>query len=512
MDARPHRRLTAWRSRRLRPTLRHLALPTLGFVALIQIAAPVVASSAPSGGPSAVESAVAAIERQLDEMGVAQGAYVVINGEQEQVAGFGAASSDTPFVIGSVSKSVTALAILQLVEQGLVELDVPVTDYIDWFTTADSTPFITIRHLLNQTSGLSTLDGSRDIFTPEISLEERVRAIENYEVVSEPGAAFNYSNLNYATLGLIIEEVSGLGYGEFVEEGIFAPLGMEHSYADFARARADGLAQGTITVFGVPVSLRPTAFPGIVPDGYLISTAADMALYARFQMGDGSFEGRRLISAENMALMHTPEAPSQGYEHLDHYAMGWRTGSIDGQALIGHDGNTFGFHANVALLPDIDAAVVVLMARNGAMVRGPENAGLEALIGGTPELSRSSTITWVVVDVVAVLLVLASVVFVMRTRRRRRMIPPLAPRRWPAILQVAAGVTVGAAVVMLMASMAGGMDIVGFRLLWALAPDMIFVALAVPLLLVAMGITNLVERRRAVLRRGMELSPIGEEF
>jgi CubicO group peptidase (beta-lactamase class C family) len=487
-------------------------LPALGFVALVQIAVPVEASSVSSGGPSAVERAAGAIERQLDEMGVAQGAYVVINGEQQQVAGFGAASGDTPFVIGSVSKSFTALAILQLVEQGLVELDAPVTDYIDWFTTADSTAPITVRHLLNQTSGLSTLDGSRDVFTPEISLEERVRAIENYELVSEPGAAFNYSNLNYATLGLIIEEVSGLGYGEFVEEGIFAPLGMEHSYPDFARARSDGLAQGTITVFGVPVSLRPTAFPGLVPDGYLISTAADMAVYARFQMGDGSFEGRRLISAENMALMHTPAILSEGGEHLDHYAMGWRTGSIKGQPLIAHDGDTLGIHVNVALLPDLDAAVVVLMARNGAMVAGPESAGLEAITGGTPELSRSSTITWVVIDVVAALLVLASVAFVMRRRRGRRMMPPLAPRRWPAIVQVTAGIAIGAAVVMLTAAMTGGMDIVGFRLLWALAPDVTIVASAVPLLLVAAGITNLVERRRAVLRRAMEPSPIGEEF
>jgi CubicO group peptidase (beta-lactamase class C family) len=284
---------------------------------------------------------------------------------------------------------------------------------------------------------------------------------------------------------------------------------MDHSFSDFAQARADGLAQGTITVFGFPISLRHTAIPGFVPDGYLVSTAADMAVYARFQMGDGSFQGRRLISAENLAMMHTPAIAAEGGGHLDHYAMGWRTGSIDGQPLISHDGNTFGFHVNVALLPDIDAAVVVLMARNGAMVTGPETAGLEALTGGTPELSRSSTITWVVVDVVAALLVLALIVFVIRRRRRRRMIPPLAPRRWPAILQIAAGITIGVAVVMLMASMAGGMDIVGFRLLLALAPDVTIVASAVPLLLVAAGITNLMERR-TVLRRAMEPSPMRE--
>ena len=505
MEARSLRRLIAVRPRRLRLKMRHLALPVLSFVALALIAGPVEASAASSGGPDGVEGAATAIERQLEEMGVAQAAYVVISGEQQQVAGFGAASGDTPFVIGSVSKSFTALAILQLVEQGIVELDAPVTDYIDWFTTADSTAPITLRHLLNQTSGLSTLDGSRIVFTPEISLEERVRSIENYELVSEPGAEFNYSNLNYAILGLIVQEVSGLDYGEFVEEEIFAPLGMDHSYSDFAQARADGLAQGTITVFGFPISLRHTAIPGFAPDGYLISTAADMAAYARFQVGDGSFEGRRLISAENMALMHTPAALSQGGEHLDHYAMGWRTGSIDGKALIGHDGNTFGFHANVALIPDIDAAVVVLMARNGVMVKGPETAGLEALIGGMPQVSRAPTIAWIILDAVTALLVLASILYVMRRRRRLRMDPPQAPRRWPAVLQIAAGFTIGA-VILLVSLMSGGIDVVVFRLLLALAPDMTIVASAMALLLVAGGIASLVERRRAVLRRAMEPS------
>jgi len=460
--------------------------------------APLGAAQTSNEDSNPVERAATAIERQFDEMGVGQASYAVISDGEQTVAGFGAATPDTPFVIGSVSKSFTTLAILQLVERGLIALDSPVTDYLDWFTTADSTAPITIRQLLNQTSGLSTLDGSRDAFTPESSLEERVRSIENYGLVSEPGAEFNYSNLNYATLGLIVQEVSGLDYGEFVEEEIFAPLGMDHSYSDFARARAHGLAQGTITVFGFPVSLRQTAFPGAVPDAYLISTAADLAAYARFQMGDGSFEGMRLISAETMSLMHTPAAPSQGVsEHLDHYAMGWRTGSIDGQTLIGHDGNAFGFHANVALLPDIDTAVVVLMARNGgmSMVTGPETVGLETLTGGIPQVSRSYTIAWIVVDAVLVLLVLGSIVSVVLRRRRRREVPPRVPRRWPAILQVLAGVLIGTSVVLLAALMSGGLDVVAFRLLWALAPDATILAVAIPLLLIAAGMATFLERR-----------------
>jgi hypothetical protein len=96
---------------------------------------------------------------------------------------------------------------------------------------------------------------------------------------------------------------------------------------------------------------------------------------------------------------------------------------------------------------------------------------------------------------VAALLVLASILFVMRRRRRRRMNPPLAPRRWPAVLQVAAGFTIGAAVVLLAGSMTGGLDLVTFRLLWALAADVTIVAVAIPVLLIAAGIATLLEHR-----------------
>jgi CubicO group peptidase (beta-lactamase class C family) len=473
--------------------------PALLYVLCLTIwaGAPLGAAETSDEDSNPVEGAAKAIERQFEELGVGQAAYAVISDAEQTVAGYGAASPDTPFVIGSVSKSFTALAILQLVEGGLVALDSPVTDYIDWFTTADSTASITVRQLLNQTSGISTLDGSRDAFSPGISLEDRVRRIETYDLASKPGSEFNYSNLNYAVLGLIVQEVSGVGYGEFVEQEIFGPLGMDNSYSDFTLAKANELATGTITVFGLPVDLSQTAFPGSVPDGYLISTAADMAQYARFQMGDGSLHGRRLLSAGNLAMMHTPAIAAEGGKHLDHYAMGWRTGSIDGQPLISHDGNTFGFHARVALLPDIGAAVVVLMARNGglSMVTSPENAGLEALAGGTPGVSRSYTIAWIVVDVVLALVVLGSIVSVVLRRRRRREVPRRAPRRWPAIVQVVAGVLIGTSVVLLAASMSGGLDVVAFRLLWALAPDVTILAVAIPLLLIAAAMTTFLERR-----------------
>lgn len=464
---------------------------------LVSTGAPLNAAGASEENSKAVELAVTAIEGQFDDMRVGEAAYAVISGDEQLVAGHGTASPDTPFVIASVSKSITALATLQLVDRGLVSLDAPVTEYIDWFTTADATASITVRQLLNQTSGFSTLDGVRDAFTPEVTLEERVRSIAGFGLVSEPGAEFHYSNLNYAVLGLVVEEISGMGYGEFVDGEVFDPLGMDHSYSDFALAQANGLATGTVTVFGIPVSVSQTAHPGLAPDGYLISTASDMARYVRFQMSDGTFDGRRLLSAENMAIMHSPAVASPGGKYLDHYAMGWRTGSIDGQSLFAHDGNTFGFHADVAVLPDLDAAVVVLAARSGIMVNRLDAAAVEALTGGTPQVGRSYTIAWVVLDAVLALAILGSVVSVVRRFRRRRMKPPRIPQRWPAVLQIVAGVLIGAAVALLAGSLAGGLDVVTFRIFWGLAPDVLIVVVALPLLLITAGIATFWERRTA---------------
>ena len=493
------------RSHRSRPVW-SITLILLATQLVWTAADPLAAESAEPEAIS-VEKAAAAIEGRFEDMGLDQGAFALINGEEELVAGYGSATADTPFVIASVSKSFTALAILQLVENGLIALDSPVTDYINWFTTAEPATSITVEQLLTQTSGLSTLDGMRDAFSPEVPLEQRVDSIARFNLVSEPGAEFHYSNLNYATLGLIVETVTGLSYGAYVQTEIFDPLGMGNTHFDFGQAQANGLATGTISVFGLPVSQTPTPFPGLVPDGYLISTAADMANYVRFQMGDGSFNGGRLLSPDNMALMHTPAVTAEGGLYLDHYAMGWRTGNIEGERLIAHDGNTFGYHADVAVLPDSDAAAVVLVARSGMTVTRLEVPALQALVGGTPGQSRTSTISWIILDVVAALLVLGATFSVVRRLRRRRMVPPPLPRRWPAIVQIVAGVMIGASVVLLAGSLAGGLDLITFRVFWGLAPDVLIVAMAIFLLLIAMGTATIWERSKRAPSPAADVDP-----
>jgi CubicO group peptidase (beta-lactamase class C family) len=128
-----------------------------------------------------------------------------------------AVTPQTPFIIGSVSKSFTALAIMQLVEAGKVELDTPVQRYLPWFRVADekASAEITVRHLLNQTSGLSTktgrsFQGSGD--TSDAALENAVRKLRNVELTAPVGETYQYSTINYSILGLIVQTVSGRSY------------------------------------------------------------------------------------------------------------------------------------------------------------------------------------------------------------------------------------------------------------------------------------------------------------
>jgi CubicO group peptidase (beta-lactamase class C family) len=181
---------------------------------------------------------------------------------------------DTPFVVGSLSKMFTATAVLQLVEQGRVELDAPVQRYLPRFRVADAdlSRRITVRHLLNQTSGLPTLAPRAKTTRP--LLEDHVRALAAAELSSMPGRRHIYSSPNYLVAGLIVEKVSGVSFGTYLQRSIFAPLGMTRTFVRESEARAAGLARGHNIWFGMalPSSYEPEA--DRLPTASIITTAA----------------------------------------------------------------------------------------------------------------------------------------------------------------------------------------------------------------------------------------------
>ena len=165
-------------------------------------------------------------------------ALSIVHGNQvTHVKGFGATggsnssvTADTPFVLGSESKSFTALGIMQLKERGALDLNAPVQDYLPWFRVADPTfsRQITIRRLLNQTSGLPP---SAPLDTPVTSVESRVRDLATVKLPAAPGRTLQYSNSNYDILGLVIEAVSGQSYSSYMQQHVFTPLKMTYTYA-----------------------------------------------------------------------------------------------------------------------------------------------------------------------------------------------------------------------------------------------------------------------------------------
>lgn len=400
---------------------------TTGAVLLVAwLGALILGCAVPADAAAAtgVESGVAAsVQAQLAASGVPVAAYAVIDPGGVTLGARGeGVSPRTPFVLGSISKSFTALAVLQLVDAGRIELQAPVQRYLPDFRTADPGDVITVEQLLIQTSGLPASAGLRIIDHPEESLAQRLQAVAGVRLESAPGAAFHYSNMHYAVLGRVVEQVSGQPFAGYVQQHLFDPLGMSDSYPSVDAARSHGLVAGSTVWFGATVTRSMPAYPGGSPDGFLVSTARDMATYLQFQLGDGTWQGNRVLSAASLARMHTAAvttAPDVAAAHTDAYGMGWAIGRVNGHQLIAHDGDTIGYHATIALLPESRRALVVLTARNGALTGAGAayDAGLPVLAGAPSESpSHAFWVTYAIVDVISVVLLVLLVVALVRRR------------------------------------------------------------------------------------------------
>ncbi|WP_426449272.1 serine hydrolase domain-containing protein [Paenibacillus sp. S-38] len=260
----------------------------------------------------------------------------------------------TSFVIGSVSKSFTAMAIMQLVDQGKIDLESPVQNYLPWFQVADAeaSQKIAVKHLLHQTSGLSTYDGQASLTKGNKPIEQHIRELSRTQLTEPVGTVFQYSNLNYDILGGIIEAVSGMTYAEYIEKNIFRPLSMDHSSA--SPQGSSNLASGYQPVFGFMLPTKQLNHEGTVPSGYLISSAEDMSKYLIAQMNHGRFQNKTIVSEQSAALMHQPAAAMWGDQF---YAMGW---AVDKNInMIYHDGSTENTYSKMII--DGDYGVILLI-------------------------------------------------------------------------------------------------------------------------------------------------------
>jgi CubicO group peptidase (beta-lactamase class C family) len=388
-------------------------------------------SDAPAANGADAGPNFAEIERFVQDETAAQRipglALGIVEGDRiVYVRGFGTADDSgrettpqTPFIIGSVSKSLTALAVMQLVETAKIELDAPVERYLPWFRVADekASAEITVRHLLNHTSGLSTKTGRSfqgDGDTSDTALEQAVRRLDSAELTAPVGSKHQYSTINYSVLGLIVQTVAGQSYERYVQTKILDPLRMRNSYTSEAAAQPHGFATGHNYWFGRPRAADLPYNRGLVPAGYLISSVEDMTHFLISQLNGGRYEGTAVLSPDGIDELHRPAV--QTPEADTSYGMGWFVGPVNDIPAIHHQGETFNFHSNVVLVPQSRRGVVVLMNAENSLDlfttgrMGTIADGVTSLVEGREPPSPPSNVPiFIVYAAVFALLVLQAV-------------------------------------------------------------------------------------------------------
>lgn len=301
------------------------------------------------------------IDIEMPASGVPGLAYAVVaDGEITSVGARGVVkigsnkmvTPDTPFVTGSVSKSITALAVMQLVEAGRIDLDTEVSHYLDGFSGGPAGA-ITIRQLLSHTSGYSTLQGNdsyMDITGGEDELARQVERLSAETPAHAPDERWEYSNTNYVILGRLIEVISGQEFQTYVADNILMPVGMEDSFV------ADGELHGSMATghrpwFGGKRALAGnTIGRGMAPAGGIVASASDLARYMQMMM-DGEDD---VLSAEGKALMMRPASAAS-----PSYGFGWFVDS--GNGSVWHSGSSPGFETLATMVPAEQNGVVVLV-------------------------------------------------------------------------------------------------------------------------------------------------------
>ncbi len=385
-----------------------------GLLALFRLASGRAFYAKPASKLSVSAAIDAYIEEQMRRLHIPGISLAIIEGDRiAYTRGFGQAqpggeapSPQTPFFIGSLTKSITALAVMQLTEAGKIELDAPVQRYLPWFRVADpqASAQISVRQLLNQTSGLSAVAGSIALAVCDDhphATERQARALSTLKLNHPPGSKWEYSNLNYNILGLIIEVVSGESYADYIQSHIFDPLEMCHSYTSRKEAKPNGLAMGHRHWFSLPFPARNLPIPqGSLPSGQLISSAEDMAHYLIAHLNGGCFGDAQILSAAGIQELHRGAAEfSMGRAPAGRYAMGWFDMDIGQTKTFSHSGNVPDFSAFMALLPEQKRGVVLLINADPyglPLVTEEVGTGLLALLAGQqPPPIKLDFIQWI---------------------------------------------------------------------------------------------------------------------
>ncbi|MHA1552704.1 MAG: serine hydrolase domain-containing protein, partial [Candidatus Heimdallarchaeaceae archaeon] len=264
-------------------------------------------------------------------------------------------ANETLFRIGSISKTFTSVAVLQLVEDELLDLDADINDYLTAFKIPETyDESITLRHLLTHTAGFERAT-FRTILSSSYSMEplEAILAEGIPDRVRTPGTISAYSNYGFALAGYIVQEISGKNFETYIQDEILTPLGMN----------------STTFLQPVPVSLSSQMSAGhvgnnfpsyfeyisIPPAGSCSSTASDMSKFMMTLLNNGTFDGSRILENATVELMLSKQFTT--HENLGSIGLGVYEFDVSDQHIIGHGGDTGFFHSRMILLPGLNIGI-----------------------------------------------------------------------------------------------------------------------------------------------------------
>ena len=320
---------------------------------------------------AAIQALEPFLDREVKDKGLPSLAVVLVDDQSVVWAkGFGLANpkdgkpatADTVYRVGSVSKLFTDIGVMQLVENGKLDLDAPVTTYLPDFKPANpSKKAITLRHLMAHHAGLVREPPVGHYFDPaNPSLAETVASLNKTELVYEPGAHAKYSNAAIATVGYVLEVTQKEPFAKYLRRAVLEPMGLKRSAFEVEPALAKDAALGLMWTYHGRTFAAPTFNLGIAPAGSLYTTANDLGKFLSVLFAGGS----PVLKKETLTEMWQPQFAANG--ERAHFGLGFILGDLDGHRRIGHNGAVYGFATELAALPEEKLGVAVIAAKDCA--------------------------------------------------------------------------------------------------------------------------------------------------
>ena len=270
------------------------------------------------------------------------------------------ATADTVYRVGSVSKLFTDLAVMQLVEQGRLDLDAPVSRYLPEF--APRNPFnvpITLRQLMSHRSGLVREPPVGHYFDPAPpKLIDVVRSLAGTSLVFEPGTRTKYSNAGVAVVGAVVERVRREPFASAIEQSLLEPLGMSRSSFEPGPKLVEQMASGLMWTYDGQSIATPTFLLGTGPAGNLVSTVVDLGRFVSFLLADGRGPTGPIVKPDTLKLMTEPQLGKPG--ESPPLRPGLLTFKLDDHRRIAHGGAVYGFATELECLPDAKLGAIVI--------------------------------------------------------------------------------------------------------------------------------------------------------